>query len=268
MLMRPAADGTLTQFQERYVNTGLQGFSDREIIELFFSLNLPTDVASRLADACIEKYHSLREFLSAPVSQLQRLGIPRSCIFSLKLIHELPVRILKEEIMNQPVFDSPQVIFNYLYYSMRDLEKEVFKVIYLNARKQIIDVNDLFEGSAEKISFSAREVVESTLEHDAKSLVIVHNHPSGDPSPSQADKQLTRDMVFVSSILHIKALDHIIIGNNCFFSFADEGFIKEYEMDFLNLKLTGTHEAKRRLSEARDIHNKTDDQTTSELTVG
>jgi DNA repair protein RadC len=244
MLLQPNPDGSLMPLQEKYINTGLHEFNDREIIELFFSLNLPLDVARGLADTCIEKYHSLREFLAAPVPHLQRLGIPRSCIFSLKLIHELPVRILKEEIMNQPVFGSPLDIFNYLYYSMRDLTKEVFKVIYLNIRNQIVEVIDLYEGSAEKISFSALKVIESALERNAKSLVIVHNHPSGDPNPSPADRQLTRELVFVSIILHIKAVDHIIIGDNRFFSFNDEGLIKEYEMDFLNLKLTGTSEAK------------------------
>jgi len=251
MLLQPNPDGSLMPLQEKYINTGLQEFNDREIIELFFSLNLPLDVARGLAEACIEKYHSLREFLAAPVPHLQRLGIPRSCIFSLKLIHELPVRILKEEIMNQPVFGSSQDIFNYLYYSMRDLTKEVFKVIYLNIRNQIIEVMDLYEGSAEKISFSAQEVIESAFKRDAKSLIIVHNHPSGDPDPSQADKRLTRDLIFIGSLLQIKILDHIIIGENIYCSFADEGLIKEYEMDYLNLKLTGTSEVKRGLSQAR-----------------
>jgi DNA repair protein RadC len=250
MLLRPNPDGSLMPLQEKYINTGLHEFNDKEIIELFFSLNLPLDVARGLADTCMKKYHSLREFLAAPVPHLQRLGIPRSCIFSLKLIHELPVRILKEEIMNQPVFSSSQDIFNYLYYSMRDLTKEVFKVIYLNIRNQIIEIADIYEGSVEKINFSAQEVIESALEHGAKSLVVVHNHPSGDPDPSQADKRLTRDLIFIGSLLQIKILDHIIIGENIYCSFADEGLIKEYEIDFLNLKLTGTSEAKRGLSQA------------------
>jgi len=88
--------------------------------------------------------------------------------------------------------------------------------------------------------------MESAIKNNAVSLIFVHNHPSGDPEPSPGDKKLTRDLVYTGSIMQIKVLDHIIIGNNRYFSFAGEGLIEEYELDFLNLKMKGTSEGIRK----------------------
>ncbi len=134
---------------------------------------------------------------------------------------------------------------------MRDLKKEVFKVIYLDSQNQIIDTTDLFEGTVNSSSISPREVIEGAIKHNAVSLIFVHNHPSGNPEPSMSDKELTRDLVYAGSIIRIRVLDHIVIGNNRYFSFAGEGLIEEYELNFLNLKMRGVSEAKRRLYRAK-----------------
>jgi DNA repair protein RadC len=157
-------------------------------------------------------------------------------------LHELPTEILRQRIIEQPVYTSSKEIFDYLYYSMRDLNKEVFKVIYLNCRNQITDTADLFEGTLESIPIRPREIIEGAINHNAAHLIFVHNHPSGDPAPSKRDEQLTRDLVFVGNILQIKVLDHIIIGGNRYFSFADEKLIEEYENNFLNLRIKALYE--------------------------
>ena len=144
--------------------------------------------------------------------------------------------------MEQPIYKSAKEIFDYFSYSMRDLKKEIFKVIYLNSQNQIIDTADLFEGTLESIPIRPREIVESAIKHNATALIFAHNHPSGDPTPSKSDKQLTRDLVFIGMILPIRVLDHIIIGGNRYFSFADEGLVKKYEDDFLNLRIRGLFE--------------------------
>jgi DNA repair protein RadC len=121
------------------------------------------------------------------------------------------------------------------------------KVIYLNSQNQIIETADLFEGTVDGSSVSPREVIE----HAAATLIFVHNHPSGGIEPSASDRELTRELVYAGKVMRIRVLDHIIIGENRFFSFAGEGLLEEYEMDFLNLRLRGTSEAKRRLYRAR-----------------
>ncbi len=152
-------------------------------------------------------------------------------------MQEVAREFLKEKIIDKPIYKSAQEIFDYLYHSMRDLKKEVLKAIYLNNRNQIIDTVDLFEGTLESIPIRPREIVESAITHGTAAIIFVHNHPSGDPAPSKSDKQFTRDLVFVGEIIQIKVLDHIIIGANRYFSFADEGLIEKYGLDFLNFKI-------------------------------
>jgi len=228
---------TLAPLQARFLTSGLEGFSEQETIELLLGLVLPHRECQRRAKECIEQFKNLRGFLAASPQELERIGLTSPCMLCIKLLHELPAEVLKQRIMEQPVYQSSKEVFDYLCYSMRDLKKEVFKVIYLNTRHQIIDAEDLFEGTLESIPIRPREIVENTIKHNATALIFAHNHPSGDPTPSKSDKQLTRDLVFIGNVLQIKILDHIIIGENRYFSFADDGLIQKYEDNFLNLKI-------------------------------
>jgi DNA repair protein RadC len=232
----------LTSLQERFIRSGFEGFTDQETIELLLSLELPHRECKKQAKECTEHFKNLRGFLTASRPELEQVGITPPCMFCIKLLHELPAEVLRQKIVEQPVYKSSKEVFDYLYYSMRDLDNEVFKAIYLNNRNQIIDTSDLFEGTLDNIPVRPREIVESAIKHRATALIFTHNHPAGDPTPSKHDKQLTRDLVFVGSILQIKVLDHIIIGDSRYFSFADQGLIEKYEDSFLSLKIRGFFE--------------------------
>jgi DNA repair protein RadC len=229
--------GHRKRLREKFIKSGLAGFHDYEIIELLLSLGTPRRDCKPQAKEAIARFKTLRGVLEAPPEELQKIpGIGAHNAFGLKLVQEVAREFLKERIIDRPVFTSAQAIFDYLYHSMRDLDKEVFKVIYLNAQSQIIDTEDLFTGTLSSASVSPRELVESALKHNAAALICVHNHPSGIPSPSQSDRDLTRDLVYAASVIQIKVLDHIIIGNNSYFSFAGDGLIERYSLDFMNLK--------------------------------
>lgn len=232
--------GRMSLLRERFIRSGFEGFSDQEVIELLLSLALSSRECKRLSKECIKAFKDIRGLLSASPQELEQVGFTSSCMFCIKLLHELPTEVLKKKIIDKPLYQSSKEVFDYLSYSMRDLKKEVFKAIYLNSRNQIIDTVTLFEGTLESIPIRPREIVESAIEHRAVAVVFVHNHPSGDPAPSKSDKQLTRDLVFVGNIVQIKVLDHIVIGDNSYFSFADEGLIKKYELDFLDLRINTT----------------------------
>jgi len=239
LLDAPKKQRPLTPLQERFLKSGLEGFNDEEIIELFLSLCVPRHQYKKLTERYIEQFKNLRGFLTASPEELERAGVALHVIFCIKLLHELPVEILKQKIVDRSIYTSAKEVVDYLSYSMRDLKKEVFKVIYLNNRSQIIDTEDLFEGTLEDIPIRPREIVESAIRYKATALIFAHNHPSGDPTPSKSDKQMTRDLVFIGMVLQIKVLDHIIIGENTYFSFADDGLIQKYEDNFLNLKIRG-----------------------------
>jgi len=234
----------LAPLQERFIKLGFQGFSDQETIELLLSLVLPPRKCKRRAKEYIQHFKSLRGLLAASPQELERAGMDSPCMFCIRLLHELPIEVLKEKIIEQPVYNSSQEVLNYLSYSMRDLKKEVFKVLYLNNRSQIVETADLFQGTLDSIPIRPREIVESAIKHNATRLIFAHNHPSGDPKPSKSDKQLTRDLVFMGMILDIRVLDHIIIGDDKYFSFADERLIQKYEDEFLNLRIKAAFDTK------------------------
>ena len=127
------------------------------------------------------------------------------------------------------------------------------KVIYLNTQNQIIEIADAFQGTVNSSFVSPRDVMEGAIKRNATSLIVVHNHPSGNPEPSQNDKEVTRDLVYAGNIMQIKVLDHIIIGDNRYFGFAGNGLIEQYEMDFLKLKVKGAAAAGRRLSRGKAL---------------
>jgi len=145
-------------------------------------------------------------------------------------------RYLRERAFQKTPFDSSRTVFDYLFHSMRDLKREVFKVLFLTRKNELIADHDLFQGGLTGSAVYPREVLSMALEYKAASLVFVHNHPSGDPSPSPEDQRLTRDLVWAARLLTVQVLDHIIIGNNTYYSFADQGtirrFVNEYETRF------------------------------------
>jgi DNA repair protein RadC len=244
--------GHRKRLREKFITSGLAGFHDYEIVELLLSLGTPRKDCKQQAKEAIRRFKTLRGVLEAPPEELQQIhGIGSHSAFGIKLVQEVAREFLKAKIIDKTIYKSSQEVFDYLYHSMRDLKKEVFKVIYLNSQNQIIDTADLFEGTVNGGVISPREVMENAIKHNAVSLIFVHNHPSGNPEPSKHDKEVTRELVYAGSIMRIRVLDHIVIGNNRYFSFASEKLIEEYELDFLNLKVKGTAEGKRRLYRAK-----------------
>ncbi|MFC1918676.1 DNA repair protein RadC [Chloroflexota bacterium] len=252
MALNSGPEGHRKRLRERFIKSGLKGFHDYEIIELLLSLGTPRRDCKQQAREAIKKFKTLRGVLEAPTEELHQIdGIGSHSAFGIRLVQEVAREFLKEKIIDKPIYKSAQEIFDYLYHSMRDLKKEVFKVVFLNSQNQIIETVDLFEGTIVGGVVPPREVIESAIRYNSASLIFVHNHPSGNPEPSKSDRELTRDLVYAGSIMRIKVLDHIIIGDNKYFSFAGEGLIEEYELDFLNLKMRGVSEAKRRFYRAR-----------------
>jgi len=244
--------GHRKRLRERFIKSGLGGFHDYEVIELLLSLGTPRRDCKQQAREAIKRFKTLRGVLEASPQELQAIeGIGPHSAFGIRLVQEVAREFLREKIKEKPIYKSAQEVFDYLYHSMRDLKKELFKVIYLNSQNQIIDTEDLFEGTVNTSAVSPRVAVEGAIKYNAALLIFAHNHPSGNPAPSQSDKELTRDLVYAGAIMRIKVLDHIVIGDNRYFSFASEGLIEQYELDFLNLKMKGVSEAKRRLYRAR-----------------
>lgn len=229
--------GHRKRLREKFVRAGISGFHDYEIVELLLTLGTPRKDCKVQAKEAIKRFKTLRGVLEAPIEELQEIkGIGPYNIFGIKLVQEVARRFLKEKTLEKPLSRSSKEVFDYLYHSMRDLKKEIFKVIFLDGKNKIVEIEDLFEGTLNTSSIYPREVIKSALKNNALSLIFVHNHPSGDPIPSPSDKDITKELVSAGGLMQIKVLDHIIIGDNRYFSFADEGLIEEYSLNLLSMK--------------------------------
>jgi len=212
-------------------------FLDYEIIELLLTLGTPRKDCKEQAKEALNKFKTLRGVLEAGNYELRKIkGIGAHNFFGLKLVQEVSRRYLKDRMMSKAYCHSSKEVFDYLYHSLRDLRKEHFKVLFLDAKNQILEEKTLFEGTVDSSAIYPREIMKDALHYDATSLIFVHNHPSGDPEPSVCDKEITRELVFAAKVMQLRVLDHIIIGNNCYFSFADKGMIEDYDLLFHNLQ--------------------------------
>ena len=146
-------------------------------------------------------------------------------------VRELMECYLLETLKEKYSCRSSKEVFDYLYVSMRDLKREVFKVIFLNSQNRIESVDNLFTGSLNSSSVYPREIIKTALEKNAAAMIFAHNHPSGIPTPSDSDKSVTENLVHAGQLMEIKVLDHIVVGDNRYFSFADCGLIKDYEIN-------------------------------------
>ncbi len=231
-------EGHRKRLRERYIESGLAGFADYEIVELLLTLGSPRRDCKQQAKEAVKKFKTLRGVLEAAPEELQQIeGIGAHNSFGISLVQEVAREYLKQCVIEKQVFSSSQEVFDYLYHSMRGLKKEIFKVIYLNSQNQVIEIEDLFQGTVDSSVVHIREVIESAIKHKAVSMIFVHNHPSGNPAPSQSDKDLTRDLIMAAGAVGLKVLDHIVIGDNKYYSFSGEGLTLRYEADFLGEKI-------------------------------
>jgi DNA repair protein RadC len=224
--------GHRKRLRERFLKSGLEGFQDYEIVELLISLGKPRTDCKPQAKEAIRRFKSLRGVLEASPEELQKItGIGPHSVFGIKFMQAVARRFLKEKSLEKPVCASSQEIFDYFYHTMRGLPKEMIKAVYLNTQNEILEIYDLSQGTVDASHLYTREVLERAINAHAVSFVLVHNHPSGNPEPSQSDRELTRAIVQAGLVMNIKLADHIIIGDNRYYSFAGDGLLGGYELN-------------------------------------
>jgi len=232
MQAKESSQGHRERLRKKFLRSGLAGFADYEIVELLLCLGTPRSDCKDQAKEVIRKFKNIRGVIEAPAGQLQEIkGIGPNNVFGIKFIHAVAGEYLRAKSFESTFCNSSQEIFDYFYHQMRDLKKEQLKAVYLNSQNRILDIDDLSQGTVDSSYIYPREVMEGAIKYRAASFVLVHNHPSGNPKPSETDIELTRKMVYIGSMMSIKLLDHIIIGDNRFYSFAAEGRIERCEKE-------------------------------------
>ncbi|MFB3766400.1 MAG: DNA repair protein RadC [Methanotrichaceae archaeon] len=219
--------------REKLLLKGPDALSDAELLSIFLRMGIKGKNAIDLSRELLSTFGSLRGLYAAPIEELNAVtGLGNAKIAQFKAVLELSKRYLLESIENRPYLECSENIFNLLYQEMRDLDYEVFKVILLNGQNEVLKIVDISHGTLTTSAIYPREVLKLALRYSAASLVFAHNHPSGKALPSNEDKRITRDLVCALRTIGLKVHDHVIIGNNQKFSFADAGQIDQYDVEF------------------------------------
>ena len=223
--------------REKLLKYGPSKLTPAELLAIFLRTGIKGKNAIHLADELLKKFGGIRGIFEAENEKLLEVkGLGKAKVAQVKAVYGLAEEYLKEKLKAKKIIKNSKDVFDYLYFTMRDLKREIFKVIFLDGKNEIIEIEDLFKGTLNQSSIYPREIIKSAIKHNAAALIFVHNHPSGNPEPSLSDKEITKELVFAGNLMQIRVLDHIIIGENEYFSFADKGLIEEYNLRYLSLK--------------------------------
>ena len=223
---RPAHKGAghRKRLRDRFLKSGLDGFHDYEIIELLLTLATPRKDCKQVAKAALKRFKTLQGVLdAAPADLCQVPGIGPVNLFGLKLIPAVSKRYLQIRLKGKQALSNSRALFDYLNQSIRDKKRECFIAIYLDAKNRVIADETLFTGTVTASAVYPREVVKAALAHTAAAVIFAHNHPSGDPAPSADDMAITRKLAHACALMGITVHEHLIIGAEGYFSFADHG---------------------------------------------
>ena len=202
-------------------------FHDYELVEYLLGLATPRRDTKPLAKRLILEFGGLPGLLAASHAELERIpGLGATGIAALKFVQVAAVRSLKANVLGRPVLSSWQAVLDYLHADMAHRSTEAFRVLFLNARNMLVRDELMGEGTVDQAPVFTREIIHRALQLSATALVLVHNHPSGDPRPSREDIALTQDIVEAGRRLAITVHDHVIIGANGHASFKALGFLR------------------------------------------
>jgi len=231
--LKHKGEGHRQRLQKKFLTSGLSGFHDYEIIEFLLTLATPRKDCKDAAKALLKRFETLQGVFEASAGELQEIkGIGPKNLLGLKLIKAAADKYLEKKLIQKNPLNNSKELFQYLYHRIRDKNRECFLAVFLNARNRVLATEVLFEGTLTASSVYPREVIQAALNHKAAALIFSHNHPSGDTQPSHDDIALTRRLVFAGKVMGITVHDHLIIGDNGHFSFADQGYIARMNQEF------------------------------------
>jgi DNA repair protein RadC len=204
--------GHRDRLRKRLFEAGPEGFHDYELIEYLLTLTIPRIDTKPLAKRLIQDFGGIGPLLSASADTLRREGLSDRTIAALKIAEATALRLLETRIEEQPVLSSWDALGDYLSAAMAHRRTEEVRILFLNAKNMLIANEALWQGSVDEASVHVREVIARAIALGATALIIVHNHPSGDPTPSQQDIRLTRDLVEAGRHMKVTVHDHVIVG--------------------------------------------------------
>ena len=204
--------GHRSRLRARLLDAGPEGFHDYELVEYLLALTIPRVDTKPLAKRLLHDFGGIGPLLGASAGTLRREGLTDATIAALKIAEATALRLLEARIEGQPVLSSWNALGDYLTAAMAHRRTEEVRILFLNAKNMLLANEALWHGSVDEASVHVREVIARAIALGATALIIVHNHPSGDPTPSQQVIRLTRDLVEAGRHMKVTVHDHVIVG--------------------------------------------------------
>jgi DNA repair protein RadC len=225
--------GHRQRLRQRFLAAGLDGFLDYEVIELLLTLATPRKDCKTAAKLALKKFKTLQGVLEADPRELQEVpGIGPTNMLGIKLIKAVSDRFLAKKVVGKSAITNSRDLYTYLNGVIRDKTRECFMAIFLDSKNRVLAMETLFEGTLTASGVYPREVIRAALQHHAAALIFAHNHPSGEPRPSAEDMAVTRQLVFAGRVMGMTVHEHLIIGENRYYSFADQGHLARMNAEF------------------------------------
>ncbi len=218
--------GHRERLRQRFFDAGDAALPDYELLELLLFRSIPQRDVKPLAKQLIQNFGSFAEVIGAPISRLREVkGVGESVALDLKIVEAALKRTMKGQVAKKPVLSSWSSVIDYCRLAMAFAEREQFRILFLDKKNALIADEVQQTGTVDHTPVYPREVMRRALELSATALILVHNHPSGDPTPSGADMRMTRELVDIAKPLGIAIHDHIIVGRDGHASFKGLGLI-------------------------------------------
>ncbi len=226
MTDKPDHLGHRNRLRQRFVKNGADSLPDYELLELILFPALPRRDTKPLAKALLKRFGSFNEVISAEPQDLKNVdGVGEVVVVALKTVQAAALRLSQGEIMDRPVLTSWDKLVKYCRASMAHEKAEQFRILFLNKKNVLIADEVQQQGTVDHTPVYPREVMKRALELGATALIMVHNHPSGDPSPSRADIEMTKEVKGAGEKLGIVVHDHVIVSRSGNSSFKDLGLL-------------------------------------------
>ncbi|HEX8301418.1 RadC family protein [Sphingomonas sp.] len=222
----PDNSGHRERLRKRLFEGGPDALLDHELIEYLLALAIPRRDTKPLAKKLLDEFGGIGGLFAADAEALARIpGMGETSVAALKAAHATALRLLRAEVAEKPVLANWQALLDYLRADMAHHAIERFRVLHLNSRNMLIRDELMSEGSIDEAAVYVREVVRRAIDLGSAAVILVHNHPSGDPSPSRADIEITRSIAEAGKRLNITVHDHIVIGSEGHTSLRAQGLL-------------------------------------------
>lgn len=222
----PDNSGHRARLRERFVKGGADAVADYELLELVLFRSMPRRDVKPIAKRLITRFGSFAEVLAAPANRLVEVdGVGEASALDIKIMEATARRLTRGAVSNRPVLSSWQSVLDYCRASMAFEMREEFRILFLDKRNQLIIDEVQQRGTVDHTPVYPREIIRRALELSATAVILVHNHPSGDPTPSQADIRMTREIVDIARPMGITVHDHVIVGRQGHVSFRGKGLL-------------------------------------------